>query len=415
MNWNDRPPSPSRRAVLASISSVSLAGCSGLVDAPSSESPSPTTAENANTPDPIRWQRRLEETPLRLVTGPVLYVLAEASIHAFDHEDGENVWSQAFQRPIERFVPSAERLYVVTESRKSTDESPIGPGNWGITITALDAETGAEQWNTDFHTTHLHTATDARVVIAGASDTTQEVRLSMLDGPTGESLWERPIQKPTEAYLDSNTLYTLSDGSVHTLDSTTGDTRGVFNVGRYAAQSFVLGESTNAVIDKSDGQRKIRAFTHGGDHRWTFDDWFIPGMTLREGTIIASGNHIGALDADSGELLWKRSGGGSPAAYIPQELLITSQTVTAVTLRGGREQWTFNPVGESIGPVGTNENAVFVESSRRPDGPMYHLASVDPNDGSQRWHLEFEERLSYPVVDEHGAYLFGSADTLYAV
>lgn len=210
-------------------------------------------------------------------------------------------------------------------------------------------------------------------------------RLYALDRLDGSERWQTALGTwGSEACILANgTVYVGSSHGVHAVDATTGDEEwthevngGVWGPPAYADGTVVVG--TNA----GRGAGQVIALNDG--EAWTHDVavGVVSGATIVDGTV-----YVGT---------WDEARGGDDLAE--------RQTLYALDLADGSEQWTFSAVGGPVSVPAVTGGTVYVTCG---DGNVY---AVDAANGEEQWSVEVPVGgTSVPAVVE-GVIYVGSTD-----
>ncbi|MBL8778638.1 MAG: PQQ-like beta-propeller repeat protein [Acidimicrobiales bacterium] len=197
------------------------------------------------------------------------------------------------------------------------------------------------------------------------------------------------------------------------------------------------------VVVPTDGG--LRAFTvESGEPRWSVDDCIFPGWLAPvpgpDGSplVLNCGGEITAVDADGGEVLWRRPvPAGTERVRQSRTMLVlqSTQAVRVLDLEDGEQRWARRGLGDAaiavdddqvyvgnddklraldgdygmgiwqmqanIGALFATDDAVFVRTAATyPAGPeSARLERLDPSTGERRWNVEYEEGLeASPIV-----------------
>jgi len=166
---------------------------------------------------------------------------------------------------------------------------------------AIDADTGHEIWSAEVSDGHGFTTTAANgTVYIGGSD-----GIYARDAKTGEQRWNRTSTGWRSITVSGDTVYAGDDRNFYALNSSTGEQRWNFTFGR---STLLTSVSSDTVYVKSARLYALNAKT--GEKKWDFDPKGIDGAegfspTLFDGKVYVNGEAVYALDADTGEVQWE--------------------------------------------------------------------------------------------------------------
>lgn len=404
-----------RRSFLAGSAFVALSGCIG-----SSESPTDQHPDRSSPEGPTRWTVEIGEEPVRPLSGQFVYAAAGTRVRGFDHSDGEEVWSQSVSGPVVDLIHAGELLHVVT---KVVGERPqaFAPD---IRITALQPETGEQQWQSEFGKRRVFASGGGRLFLAGQTDVVPaHIPVSAIDARTGRERWRRNTASPSKARVGQQRLYFAARDGIHAFDSASGEQRWYYEWSEFAYRSFVVGSDVVAGIEGSPrAGLTIHVLDRSGNRRWSFDEWNAIGLTAHNGRIYAGGERLGAFDAEFGALQWDREHGGGlyHAPVTSGAILSGGNEIRAHDVDDGTERWTSDVDPGYLSPAAVLDGTVYAVGADVTAGDQQrHAVGLDGTSGEQEWHLETDSDLTgslYNVTaSSEGVYVCEADGTLYAL
>lgn len=234
----------------------------------------------------------------------------------------------------------------------------------GAAVYALDAATGAELWRTDIENRDLPaTPIDAVAFSNGTIYVNRgDAWLYALDAASGDVKWTFDLEKPSRgsAWVDGDTVFVATgfDGAwIYAIDAATGDERWRIDdamnpvTGPVVSDGLLYVPYVNGEMvayDPASGEERWRALAGVRDEDGDLDPR--PGLPLvHESVLFASSNGFAgaytvALDAVTGQELWKTNTGGFSAgapALFGDVLLAGSDTgeLLALDPATGSERW----------------------------------------------------------------------------
>lgn len=431
MARNTKMWTPSRRAFLATSTALTHGGCfetaadqSNLgAQQKSAETPASTlTACPTSTEEPTRWHVSLDGAPTSPASGPFAYVGAGTTVYAFDHCSGDEVWSRSIPQQVTNLVSAGDRLYVRARGQETDPGGAQMATHPDMIVIALDATTGEKRWDFEFdgyggifthgsHNVYLKIFDDA---------INDDEYLVALDRSDGTQRWMRTLREPLDASTRENTLYVGGGDGINALDTSTGEEQWQYTMD-YQWQTLVVGERTVAAVDMSSPQNQIvRALNRDGNQRWTFDEWNVTGMTIRDESLYVNGERIGAFNVETGDQRWSHERDEvSPTLYrslvVSEAVISGGDGVRAYAVDNGTQQWSFDPAREFVYPAAVHNQTAYIHTAETNADGQRHVYGVNATNGEQTWHLESETGLTHLGVGRHGVYVAGNDGTLYAL
>ncbi|WP_435318662.1 PQQ-binding-like beta-propeller repeat protein [Haloarchaeobius sp. TZWSO28] len=272
-------------------------------------------------------------------------------------------------------------------------------------VVAFDDETGTESWRVELPR------------LAGGSPVLAGDRLFVGDSggglhaisTDGEFVWTTNLGAPARGCtVAGSTLYVIDDAATlhgFTLDGDrcwrhdqSGLLEDLFGGRSYTVDSAPAVDSAGVyatMLENPDGDEiaRVQAFDHDGTRRWSYG--FPAGFpapntpAVVDGTVLVTGgNQIHALDAESGDRLWRFVVGhdhtGAPATD-GERVYVGAKNLYALSLADGTEQW--RVVNEAVeAALGYENGAPFMARPVVTDDAVYlRAAAFDPEDGSRLW------------------------------
>lgn len=328
-----------------------------------------------------RW-RAETEVPIyggvAVVEGAVYTVGREGVVFAFDAETGEEEWRLETERPAGGSVPAVVdgTVYIGFDRVQA-----MGGGDPPVLL-ALSADDGEEEWRAELNTTPTRTSPavvdgtvyittekeyvhafdaatgekswrsnvggpvggspavyDGSVYVGGgdpnyydSDDVADEPHFYALDAGSGEEQWKIPIKgtvQPGSPAVDEETVYFITNGNgTRAFDRATGEERWHRPKIGYPQASPALTDETLFVPGGPDGG--IAALdVESGDTRWnnavrpsdSQRSEYTAGAPVATDDTVYAGNGSGthyALDADSGDELWRYTETASAGRMVPR-------------------------------------------------------------------------------------------------
>lgn len=416
----------SRRLVLGQLGgtlALGVAGCIGTdgtgestpTGSPSdgrtpSDAPGATPTGTA-TDSATRWRVDLDtrEPPTAPVARRLAYVGAGETVRAFEPATGEEAWSATLDAPAASLAVAAGTVYVHYRER--------GMGGHPRALAAFDAASGTRRWTREFDggTSRL-TAGARRVYVSTADDVVGDTEtLIALAAADGSERWTTTLPEPENLVVDGADLFVGSSAGVHRLDARDGTERWHAEFD-YQFATLVSGPETVAAIEGGDpGDSAVRVFERNGDPRWTFDEWFVIGLTLRAGRLVVGGEHLAAFDPADPDPQWTvdRAGYAYHAPVTDGAILVGTDGIRAYDLDDGTERWAFATDGASPLPEAVHDGTVYGRTTAADDNR--HVYGVDADAGTEQWQLTAEGGFSRIAAGDTGIYVTGESGTLYAL
>jgi len=337
----------------------------------------------------------IRSTPV--VTATRIFVGSEdGGLYALNRADGRIVWRFAAGDP-------------VTASPAVASGLVIGATHGGR-IFAVDQSTGRLRWS--FKTgpalpfnTYPAGAWDvwaSSPVIAGTTAVIggRDGLVYALEVATGRTRWTARtggMVRATPAVLDGMVVVGSWDGRVYALDLATGRERWVHRT---------IGDTLDS-------------------NKFGFDRRALQSSPAIDGGRIFVGSRDGglyALDASSGERLWRATHrgswvGGSPVVKDGVVYVGSSdgQFVQAVDAATGSERWRY-PTGANVNSSPVFARGMVIVGTQANDSPWGDLLALDKDSGRLRWRLRCEEAIfSSPVAVGSMIYVGTDAGDLLAI
>lgn len=269
----------------------------------------------------LRWQRMLSSGPAGLNL-PFANVLADSQLvfvpawdlYALDRETGQVRW---------KFGPPEE--YPAASSIAMEDGRIYSPG--ATRVFAVDARTGAELWRADLEERPFGLVADGGVVYFGTrgfiddTDVLGAGHVVALDGSTGRVLWKVPVPDPP-----------TSPGS-----------SGVKQPGALTPELFIVGAMNGRVYGIERGTGRVR-WEHQAFATYDPSAPYESGVAILDGVAVVANlaGTVEGLDADTGELLWQLSFGGSVTEQLTSDakcIYLTIGAINCIDAAGGI-RWT---------------------------------------------------------------------------
>ena len=305
----------------------------------------------------LLWSYQAGDQPVgaAATTGGIVHAVAmDGNIHALDAESGEVVWRIQLSGPVSsKPVVADDTLYVGSDDGQ---------------MVALASNTGEEIWRYSrdgISSWPGPMVTDGIVVVNGENDA-----LLALSAETGALVWKYPRRSQSQLlYAANGIIYLRTQGYLHMLDAETGDVimcqenlhsdydnaaielDGVVYSGTNGVYAFAMGVprttaanigrpqeddgSTHEIAMRSTESQRVVTDRSPDSlvRRWSRDSSISSPPATADGVVyVGAGQNVGALDGETGELLWRFSVGGE----VHDTPLVTEGVVYVNSSRGRR-------------------------------------------------------------------------------
>lgn len=301
-----------------------------------------------------------------LVDGILYFGARDGGVYAVDSATGVEVWQYQAAGQI--------------SSSPAVIDGGVYIGSADGILYALNAADGSELWTLSGTQPNVSPVVVGNALYTGSDDGF----LLALDTATGEEFWRAPLNAPADrslAVADGAVYQGSTDGVLHTFDATTGD------------PGWAL---------KLEGLNLVTAAIANG--------------VVYQSTFLGDINHAYALDAATGEQLWRfdtESGQGFLPPAIGETLVYLPSTdfsVYAVDAATGALVWHFETSDQIIAAPALVGDTLYVVSN---DGFVYAL---DAATGVEQWRFAVEGESDFgPVVSGGVAYVGTGFGYLYAI
>ncbi|HKJ01479.1 MAG TPA: PQQ-binding-like beta-propeller repeat protein [Longimicrobiales bacterium] len=349
--------------------------------------------EDAHGFSGVRWASRLggavRSSPT-VVDGVAYVGSTDGILHALSLADGSELWAYDAGSPISS-TPAVAGSLVFVGDRAGTlhaVRAEDGVGAWRLeTGPDMPLPWGNEGW--DYYTSSPVVAQG--IVVIGSGDGS----VYAADAATGELRWSYATEgriRSSPAVANGVVYVGSMDGRLHAIDLATGAAKWRFETEGYALDSSEWGfdrrsiQSSPAVVGGTvyfgsrDGHvYAVDAAT--GAARWRFDQevsWCITSPAVRDGVVYAGtsdGHFVQALDAASGEELWRTPTGGrvfASPSVAGETVVVGDQagTLFALDAATGAVRWRYD-AGDAIQSSATVGGDLILVGS--DDGYLYAL------------------------------------------
>jgi outer membrane protein assembly factor BamB len=261
---------------------------------------------NGSTAWTKAFEHRIIGSPVS-VNGNVL--LAEAEVHAFDTETGEEEWS--FRPTWSNFTLPPGWI----ESTPVTDGEAVVFSTAYPSIHAIDLETGVERWRVQTENVH-----QSLVVHNGTILSVGDRNITAHSLTDGEDQWSFEVDNPLGGLtVDGGILYAVSsnqtEGSVHALDTDDGERFWSRSTEEAVRARPAVGEETVLVGGGSEDGFVQAHRRSGGEKLWeTNTSGVVRSVSLADGRVLATEQandsrvDLSVLSVGSGEKAWSAEG-----------------------------------------------------------------------------------------------------------
>lgn len=374
-------PVYSRRLVPAAAAVLLAAVLAACSSSPKALQPAPLLPFTQQVPATQVWKAQLPPTHALLLpvahSGQLYVASADGSVSALDGETGRSVWRHEVGQPLSAGIGTDGTSVAVVTRHNDLVVLAEGRPRWRVrlnarvftpplvagkrvfvlsgerSVTAFDADTGAQLWHQAARNTDQLVLQQAGVLTAVGDTLVAGIagRLVGLNPNTGAPRWEVPVASPRgvneiERLVDLVAHVGRSDdqlcvrafqSALGCVDAARGNLQWTKSangaVGVDADDDHVYGAESNG---------RVQAWRRAsGDVAWASDILLHRGLTapLAAGRSIVWGDatgHLHFLSREDGTLLNRLSTDGSPLVSAP---LLVDNTLVAVTRNGGVYAW----------------------------------------------------------------------------
>jgi outer membrane protein assembly factor BamB len=300
------------------------------------------------------WRAEVEgsiEAAPAIVDGTLYFGAGDGGVYAFDSKSGEQVWIYHGSSPV--------------QSSPAVHDGIVYIGSEDGTLYALNAADGSEVW------TFPGARADAAVAIVGNAVYTGSANgyLYALNAATGAEFWRAPLNEAASrspAVADGVIYMGSADGVLHTFDALTGEPGWALKLDGDGVIATTVVHQGVVYQNTFDGSvnHAYALDAETGDELWRFDtesgQGFLPPAVGNGLVYLPSTDHsIYAVDAATGALIWRFETGdqvNAAPALVGDTLYAVSNDgfVYALDAATGTELWRFAIAGEpDFGPVVT--------------------------------------------------------------
>lgn len=412
---------------------VALAGCldrSGSQSSPTNtptDTPTPTnepttpSPESSPTPsdEPVVWTFEtggpIPGTPA-VADGTVFVASENGTLYALAEGSGQEIWRFEAEAPF-RAVPLVRDGVVVARSG--------GQGLGGEQVVhAIDAETGEDIWRHP-HSWWLEVPGErdgtVYVATADAALSPEGQTLYALSLDDGTEAWSAEIGDPRGGLVTDDAVYVPSYGRLYAFDTETGSQRWAADLPDYFYRTIAtVGDAICYVAEDDDHRGVLHARDAAtGDERWRFDDWFVSSTTSHDGTLVAGGKQIAAIDPGTGTAQWQTDAGGFvPRAPVRDGVLYAGgDAAREIAIADGTVQWSWTPdvAVQGLVPAGVGHGAAYFDSFRDADPRNRFKFAVETGSGSNRWTFGPETNLTDMTVGDDRILVGGTDGVAYGI
>lgn len=420
-----------RRSYLRRSGAALAAALAGCLDRGDSRSPptgtptptdAPTTQPNPSpTPsdDPVAWTF---ETGGSIPTAPAVadgtaFVASEDGVlYALDEGSGREDWRFEVEAPFRAVGPVRDGVVVARSGGQDLGGEQV--------VHAIDAETGEEIWR------HRHSwwlevlgERDGTVYVATEDDAigSEGETLYALSLDDGTTAWSVEIGDPRGGLVTDDAVYVPAYDRLYAFDAASGNRRWTVDLPDYFYRTIAAVGDAVCYVAEGDGHRGVvharEAAT--GEERWRFDDWFVSSTTGHDGTLVAGGKHVAAIDPETGTPRWQTDAGGFvPRAPIRDGALYAGgDAARAIAIADGSIQWSWTPQVSIQGlvPAGVGHGAAYFDSFRDADPRNRFKFAVGTESGSNRWTFGPDTDLTDLAVGDERVVVGGADGVAYGL
>ncbi|MBI2169850.1 MAG: PQQ-binding-like beta-propeller repeat protein [Actinobacteria bacterium] len=329
-----------------------------------------------------------------------------------------------------------ERWQFVTEdfvsSYPAVADGVVYVGDDGGVVYALDAGTGTERWRVDTGELESYVAVADGVVYGSSSFAESDGAVIALAADTGTERWRLALDGyPNQPVVADGVVYVGTEdvtesfvedaGSVYAIDAENGTELWRFDAGGgvygpvVASGKVYAGSANGAVyaIDAASGTELWRAAPVESHEAPARTVYYSSLLTVADGVVYAGSSgeagKVYALDAESGNELWRFSTGGailSAPAVANGVLYAGGDAVFALDAESGNELWRFSPDDLYEVSLAMSEGVVYAASS----GATGTVFAIDAESGTGLWRFEINDSAYPPVVADGVVYLGGAVE-----
>jgi outer membrane protein assembly factor BamB len=268
---------------------------------------------------------------------------------------------------------------------------------------------------------------DEQLFVSGSAEDGKLGRVSAFALGSLSSSWDKtlepvdddrsfPMGSPTFAH---ETIYQATgDGTLHAINSATGDTRWRYDLGGQKAQTPAVQDDVIYV----SGERETVALSRTGDTNWTRSDAFSSSPVVKDHNLFFFGRDndraVYSLDVNDGSIRWSKDIGSSNWAPGIRNLAVdadsvyvnTDATIQRFSRSDGVEEW--QTQFEGAGELCTSENQVYAVGRDNSGGG---ITAVAKDTGAEVWtEIVDSPIMTEPIISGANLY-FGTGDGTYLI
>jgi len=313
-------------------------------------------------------------------------LLAEAEVHAFDTETGEEEWS--FRPTWSNFTLPPGWI----ETTPVTDGETVLFSTAYPSIHAIDAETGTERWRVQTENVHR-----SLIVSNGTIFSAADLNITAHSLTDGEDQWSFDVDNPLEGLtVDGDILYAVSsnqtEGSVHALDTDDGERFWSQPTEEAVTARPAIGEET-VLIGGGSKDGFVRAYERsGGEELWKANtSGVVRSVSLADGRVLATEQTVNdsrldlsVLSVESGEKAWSAEGVSVHVSVANEIVYVGGSDVHGLSLETGKMVRFFSGV-RSAETVSVGSGLVFATTGTElhalNGGQEIHSSAENETDG----------------------------------
>jgi outer membrane protein assembly factor BamB len=336
------------------------------------------------------------------------------------------IWiAEAGQTVIQPATVIGRSLLLATQDSKLKSE--------GSKIQAFSLSDGKERWQYEFENARISgiqalrsESPKAEVAIVTASSAGSNVSKSWIVAieESGKLRWQSSINATSFSapHIQNEIIYLTSDANKLFVFAPKVSLEPIRQVSLDAVPSPAAPAVKEGTVFIPCQSSELLAVTQDGAARWRFEfnnegeDWLDKTPTVSAGRVFcsSSGGRVFALDAASGELLWRVSIGdglslSEPVVHDSHVCVGTHSGLVALDIHNGWPVWTLEtPRPVSAAPLVFGNTLFFTSQD-------HHLYAVDGGTGQEKWRYGLGRRIEMPpliaqdilVVTDRGGMIVG--------
>lgn len=354
--------------------------------APESDRDSPSMRWCYVAPQPEPGQRLVTGDQVLATDGVVIFDF-NGNVYAVDASSGALRWTLPFN-----LEPLILANGLLVGNQPSEHE-----------VVALDPETGGTRWRMELPGVTVLASHGDRIFLVSKDSPGEDASVAALDLKTGDTIWKQPARDSDGSAIlawDDVLIVAANQGRVSSLDPADGSERWVDHFGKLQVHSEVAGSPDANLVVLNLGRTIHGLDAISGLERWTVSS---PGrgqpwLTMIGTTVIAAyqvdrsetGGMIMMIDAGSGRTRWSHDADAGQVwfeAFDGERVVITAGgALEALDAATGESLWRKEAqrsvlASASYTSAAVSENALFAITWNG------YLIGLDPATGEEEWRI----------------------------